>query len=423
MSEIQIRTAGAVDDWNLLRATTPKGEPLPLPFSDLATTIAQLEYPGTPIGFAYPFRLPGVGRIYLWTNGAKAQGYSTRSAPSELEAEFLRNRLERVSQLIRQYARRGVPLEEAQTLLQQAQATAGTSGSHDSDTFLNALSLAVQAGEQAVVAIASTRLQRMGGREIFLWSASMESPTELTELFAPLNMVALSMDNPDTDWRTIIQTLARERIALKAEHLINDSDIAEARGIFEASLPRRLQTSIDAYRGQIRYWNLFTDLAHFSAQAVPTPRAIETVRHACEVARQMDFGMVRLLGLSNSLYHRTGAFQLLDACVEHGVPFECIQLNLCWCDYDLFDLDALLETVGDWGKPIHLSLSLPTETGDLPLYREQSVDWFAGAYLIALSKPYVVALQVPLVTSERSAGLFQADGTLSPYGERLRTSH
>jgi len=414
-----VQTAGAVDDWSLLRATTPKGEVLSSTVQALSAQCAQVEYLGTPICLAYPFRLPEIGRVYLWTVGSKGLGYSTRAPLSVLEAKFLRSRIDRVERFMRQYARRGVPLETAQNLLQQAKALTGEA--NDPNEILKALSFAVRAGEQAVVSLASARLQRMGGREIFLWGAQLTNPAQPGELFPPLNMVALSLESPETDWSNTVQKLARERIALKAENLITREDIAHARGLLSQDLLDCLKNSIDRYRGQIRYWSLFADLASFRTAGIPLPRAVETIGQACETARQLDFGIVRILAGSNSLYARFSAFQVIDACLEQDVPCEGIQLNLNWHDHDLFDFDHLLETAGDWAKPIHLSLHLPPQTSDLPLYREDRLEWFAGAYLIALSKPYVVALQVPMFADAHSAGLRASEQTLSPFGERLRT--
>ncbi len=413
------QTAGAVDDWGLLRVTTPKGEPLPVSQVEQTLQAMQTDYHSSPIGFAYPLPLPSVGRIYLWASGPKGQGYTTRSAPLIVERELALNRTDRVSAFVRQYVRRGVNMESAQNRLHEAKSLVESKGTPDPDSMLQALDLAVQAGEEAVVAFAKARLQRMGGREIFLWGAQLHTVPDKLKLFPPLNMVALSVSDSDMDWADTVQQMGRERTALKGENLLTKTQIAEARGVFNNTILQRVQSVISEYRGQIRYWSLFEDLAHFEKQGVARVVAVETVRQVCDVARGMDFGMLRLLAMSNGLYHNTGAFGLVEALLEADVLFECVQLNLCWHDYDLFDFDQLLETVGDWGKPIHLSLNLPPESAHERFVRERSADWFEGACLIALSKPYVVSLQVPMFSSEQSAGLLHLDGSRTAYGERL----
>jgi len=66
-----------------------------------------------------------------------------------------------------------------------------------------------------------------------------------------------------------------------------------------------------------------------------------------------------------------------------------------------------------------LSISLPPEGGWGVFSRAEPLAWLEGACLIALSKPYVIALQVPLRATERSAGALDASGQPSAYWRQL----
>ncbi|MFN3691189.1 MAG: hypothetical protein ACK4UU_09725, partial [Fimbriimonadales bacterium] len=117
---------------------------------------------------------------------------------------------------------------------------------------------------------------------------------------------------------------------------------------------------------------------------------------------------------------RQSDYPALERCVEAGVPYEAIHLEWRWYDGTLYDLDQLLERYGELGKPIHLELTLPPQGGYEVFTRDEPLLWVQGASLIALSKPYVVALRFPLGATEASAGLFTEAYQPTSYWEPVR---
>ncbi|MCS6919564.1 MAG: hypothetical protein NZM28_07325 [Fimbriimonadales bacterium] len=399
MSALEIRTAGAVDDWGLLRWTNGDGDALPLKPPHADTTV---DAPPAPFGVAYPAPLAGVGRVYLW-----ADGFTARTASILLERELASRYIKAAGAMIKQYGRRGAPMADAETRLQQAQ-------KHFSDSqWLESLAAGVQAAEQSVVSVARARLQRMHGRTAFLWGVCASDPSAaqiaIERLCPPLNLIHMAINDSDEAWRVVAQQAQGARLAIAAS-------LADCNGgSNHAPNADALRNALTRYRGQARYWSVATRVHQFN----PENGALAQLRELCEAARAVDFGIVRLLHGAQSLHHQQRAYPTLDACVQQDVPFESVQLEWYWYDGSLYDLDQLLERYGELGKPIHLTLHLPPDGRYSVFSRTEPLEWIEGAALIALSKPYVAALRVPLQTSQQAAGALDADGNPSEFWGRI----
>lgn len=397
MSALEIRTAGGVDDWRLLRWTSADGDPLPLEPPN-AGEPARL--PPSPFGVAYPVALRSIGRVYLW-----ADGFTARTATIFIERELAQRYLKAANTLVKQYARRGAPLEDVQNRLQQAQSFAS------SQQWLECLAESVAAAEQGVVSVARTRIQRMRGRTAFLWGVRAgcadTARAALEHLAYPLNLLHLDMDSPANDWSGVIQQAQSARMAIAAS-VPNDKS--------PTALTDDLRTLMSRYRGRIRYWTLAS--CENGAEAHSGSPSLLT--ELCEAARAIDFGIVRLIRGAHSFYERRSAYPKLERCVEASVPFEAVHLEWRWYDGTLYDLDQLLERYAELGKPIHLELSLPLEEGYEVFTRDAPLQWLEEACLIALSKPYVVALRFPLTATETSAGMLTDKYQPSPYWSPIR---
>lgn len=394
MSGLEIRTVGAVDDWGLLRWTSERGDPLPYepPRAD-----KPVQLPPSPFGIAYPVALQGVGRVYLWTNELTARTHSIL-----LERALVDRYLKAASGLIKQYGRRGVPLEEPQQRVQQAQAFLSR------EQWLDALTESVLAAEQSVVRVAHARLQRMHGRSAFLWGVWAEDAETgqraLASLAPPLNLIHLTLGGSPEAWSLVLQQAQGKRIGVGAA-LAREAAPTTADSV---------RATMGIYRGQVRYWDVAVQV-----QRLPTNNdTLSHLRELCEAARAVDFGTLRLLHGVHSLFERQSAYPLLEACVEADVPFEAIHLEWRWYEGTLYELDLLLESYGELGKPIHLRLGFPPDRGYTRFSRVAPLEWVEGALLIALSKPYVVALQIPAQATEFSAGALE-DEHPSVYWERV----
>jgi len=396
VSRLEIRTAGAVDDWTLLRWANDEGDALSLapPCAEETATM-----PPAPFGIAYPAPLKDIGRVYLWGNG-----FHARTQQIVLERDLAARYLEAASALVKQYARRGVPMETAQERLQQAQAL------HREQRWVEYLAASVAAAEASVVSLAQTRLQRMHGRTAFLWGVWAEALADgempLAALSPPLNLVTLRDINPSDGRYPLLRQTQGMRTAIAAFWAGCDC--------FPQSVDA-LRDAIAAYRGSVRYWNIAANLHRCEL----SERLRQQISALCEAGRDADFGVVRLLHGAHGYYEPSSPYALLEACTETGTPYEAIHLEWQWYDGTLYDLDQLLERYGELGKPIHLSITLPPEGGWGVFLRTEPLAWLEGACLIALSKPYVIALQVPLRATERSAGALGASGQPSAHWQQL----
>jgi hypothetical protein len=396
VSRLEIRTAGAVDDWTLLRWTNGEGDALSLapPCAEETATI-----PPAPFGIAYPAPLKGVGRVYLW-----GDGFSTRTQQVVLERDLAERYLREASALVRQYARRGAPMETAQERLQQAQTL------YSEHQWAECLAASVAAAEASVVSLARARLERMHGRTAFLWGAWAEEPAEgealLSALTPPLNLITLRKLDPSEGQRPLLQQAQGMRAAVAAFWAECDR------------LPQSvdaLRDAIAAYRGSVRYWNIATHLH----RCEPSEPLTQQIGALCEAGRAADFGIVRLLHGAHGFYEAASPYPLLEQWTEARVPYEAVHLEWQWYDGTLYDLDQLLERYGELGKPTHLSISLPPEGGYSVFSRDEPLAWVQQACLIALSKAYVVALQVPLRATASSAGALGSDGQPSAYWRQI----
>ena len=383
-----------MDDWSLFRWTDSAGDALRLPPPSVG---AVAELPPAPFGVAYPARLEGVGRVYLWANG-----FTARLSTLTLEPALATRYLKAASALIKQYARRGVVMETAQQHLQLAQAM------QTEQRWAECLAASVAAAEASAVSLARARLERMHGRTAFLWGVWVDAPDTIPfpALSPPPNLVTLRAVEPCRDWRALVQHAQETRTAVAA--FWTECDLCP-------NAEDTLRETVATYRGSVRYWNIAANLH----RSEPSEYTVQQVGTLCEVARATDFGVVRLLHGAHGYYEPSSPYALLEACTEAGTPYEAIHLEWQWYDGTLYDLDHLLERYGELGKPIHLSVSLPPEGGWGVFSRTEPLAWLEGACLIALSKPYVIALQVPLRATERSAGAHDASGQPSAHWQRL----
>ncbi|MGQ9656495.1 MAG: hypothetical protein ACUVV1_01170 [Fimbriimonadales bacterium] len=393
---MEIRTQGTVDDWALFRWTDNAGDALRIapPSVD-----AIAELPLTPFGIAYPPHLEGIGRIYLWANG-----FATRPSELLLERAFATRYAKAASALIKQYARRGVPMETTHQHLQRAQALQAE------QRWAESLAASVAAAEASVVSLARARLERMHGHTAFLWGGSIEALTSkdivLQTLIPPLNLITIRTLEDTESWRALIGQAQGIRTAISA-FWVGDA--------LAAASMAQLRDVIAAYRGSVRYWNIAANLQCFK----PSNDLIQQISTLCEIGRTVDFGIVRLLHGVHGLYKPRSPYTLLVQCIEAGVAYEAVHLEWHWFDGTLYDFDQLLERYGELGKPVYLSISTPPEAKYGVFSRAEPLAWVEQACLIALSKPYVIALQVPMQASESSGGAIGANHQPSKHWQQV----
>ena len=368
-----------------------------------AAAVVQLPYPGEPFGIAYPLPVPDFGCVYLWADG---KGYTGRAKELVLERELAHSRYQRSLGFIQHYQRKGVPLADAQARLHTAKPQADM----ESVQLMQSLRESLLAGEDAALAVARFRMERIGWREAFLWGVALTKPAApVSSLHPPFNQLSLSMaQQPPEAWESLVQQAQQERLLVRGESLITAQTIQQAMeqpAPVLDSLMSHLREALTLYRGRIRYWEIISDLPHSLHPFAHERKALlSLVGTLCEAASAVDFGIVRLLGVSYSLHARCAAFDLLNYLVENGVPFEGVHLHLDWRDFDLLDLDWVVEHYGDLGKPLHVTLHPPPANPDeaegffwhAPANAAIQAEWLQCTLTLAMSKPFIVGAQVAL---------------------------
>jgi GH35 family endo-1,4-beta-xylanase len=103
--------------------------------------------------------------------------------------------------------------------------------------------------------------------------------------------------------------------------------------------------------------------------------------------------------------HRS-PYRYLQSCLQAGIDFEVIGLQLYYPDHDLFEIDRCLDRFASLGKPIHITematSSQPTEGNSSmqiaagswrgPWSEALQADWLEAIYTLAYSKPAVEAI-------------------------------
>ncbi len=372
MSNFIIRLEEGVGGVAYGRLASATGEPLPQ-----ALTAGEGDEWGitsqAPGGVAAPFHLPEIGCISIWVNN-QGKGFTANHSPLTLSSAFLRERTAQLTQSLKQYARKGVPLTKVQRHLEAVQSA--------TDPLLQ-MSHLIRASEALVRAVALTRLQRLKGRPVFLWGVHVHSNQPDTDHLASFNTLALPL-GCEADWIPLIQYAQQERKVLLGAGLG-----AEALQAPE----RRLQSCLMRYRGWVRYWQILDDTpAQLQSLGTDHAARIAILRRILQTTREIDPLSVRLLGVEHSLYHRKSGLSFLQACVELELPFEGVHLTLYWHDGDLFYFEHLLEQYGELGKPLYLTLKLPPETPHAVFWRENVAEWVDSFCWMAMSKPFVIGV-------------------------------
>lgn len=103
---------------------------------------------------------------------------------------------------------------------------------------------------------------------------------------------------------------------------------------------------------------------------------------------------------------RRSPYRYLSDCIKAGVPFEIVGLQMYYPEYDLFEIDRMLDRYAKLGKPIHITemgcQSAPGIDPNAqrkkaaagwhgPWTEEMHADWVEGVYTIYYSKPYIMA--------------------------------
>ena len=137
--------------------------------------------------------------------------------------------------------------------------------------------------------------------------------------------------------------------------------------------------------------------------------------------------------------YRRSPYAYLRDCIRADVEFEIVGLQMYYPEYDLFEIDRLLDKFAKLGKPIQITemgcSSAPgidpnaqrkraSEGWHGPWTEKMQADWVEGIYTIAYSKPYVEGVSwwdlADAVSFWPYGGLLRGDCSPKPAYLRLK---
>ena len=413
-------------------------DPLPQP-SVIADGRARIGLAGEPIQLALRLKVPGFGEVYCYAdNGGK--GYSK---PTQIEfvVEAAATRLRRVSEAAEFAKKTGVPRdpEFEKQLEAAARKIPSKAGAEQIAAAYESLSHGLHAGERLALNMARHRISKLEKpRADFLfggmaagWQRGAEFEKPFTELF---NFATISWYTWSQNPEPVEQRIGYARMDQSLEWCLAHKIVPKGFGYvyltpgatpewfrkwpYEKVLPeykRIVAQTMRRYAGRMPYVEVMNEahdkanLFHFSHEQI-----LELAREACKAAREGAPTVKRLMNhcclwaeyarrANPDGIRRWSPFRYAKDCLNSGVDFEVIGLQLYYPQQDLFEIDRMLERFKVFGKRLHITeVSCNSAEGlDAASMRPKSLvpgwhgpwneaiqaDWLASIYTLCHSKP------------------------------------
>lgn len=173
------------------------------------------------------------------------------------------------------------------------------------------------------------------------------------------------------------------------------------------------------YAGKTEFCEIVNEAHDYSNSLDLTAEQLVDIADVCSrAAREGDPNVKRIINCCH-LWADYGArpgkdgrarrspYVYIRDCIKAGVEFEIVGLQLYYPEYDLFEIDRMLDRYATLGKPIHITemgcSSAPGIDPDAqrkkaaagwhgPWTEEMQADWVEGVYTIFYSKPYIEAV-------------------------------
>jgi len=173
------------------------------------------------------------------------------------------------------------------------------------------------------------------------------------------------------------------------------------------------------YAGKVPFHEIVNEAHDYSNSLGLTPEQLTDLADVCSKAtREGDPKAQRIINcchlwgdyaarLDKDGRRRRTPYRYLGDCIRAGVEFEIGGLQMYSPEYDLFEIDRMLERYARLGKPIHITemgcASAPGIDPNAqrkkaaagwhgPWTEEMQADWVEGVYTIFYSKPYIEAV-------------------------------
>jgi len=433
---------------------------------ELKDGMAEVWLANQPVQLSALLKVPDFGEVTVYADG-RGRGYS-KAATIDFAREAAATRWRRVRSAFEQAGREGVRMPKAFAEGLEAAAK---------DTPYSSLAASLAAGERLTLVRAKHQIAQFGGsREGFLFGCNafgcnaMEHPGRgplYNERFkavfnygtANLYLSHYAPTETSRDYRrtdTELNWLVENGMVSKpcppiylaggcTPEWLKGRPYAETRAIC-----RDLMREVAGrYAGKTPFHEIVNEAHDYSNSLDLTPEELTDLAGVCsKAARQGDPQVQRIINcthlwgdyasrLDKKGRVRRSPYRYLKDCIEAGVEFEIVGLQMYYPEYDLFEIDRMLERYAQLGKPIHITemgcssapgldpnaLRKKATTGWHGQWTEEmQADWVEGIYTLFYSKPYITAVSwwdlADAVSFWPYGGLLRGD--LSPKPSYLR---
>ena len=399
--------------------------------------------PKIPFAIALRFPVEGFGKVALYADN-DGKGYTPSDFPLNLNLAFASSRLHRVTKYLQQHSDIDFSpsvvarLTRARKYLENAQ---------NSDLLSPKigwcnLSLveSLWAGEIAVFERARQAIAKNSVRPNFLFGAncSRYAPqmTEYNQRFARLFNFATvpfywksfepkrgQKNFARTD--SMVEWLNRNQIEVKGHPLVYFHEAGTPDWLKDKSYAEVKQLTYqhafeiaNHYRDKIAYYDIINEANQIPwANALKYDREqfLELTRIASEAAIAGYREVKRIINHcciwgENVAYGKPpqdSPYQYIKRCLDAGIDFELIGLQVYYPNQDMFEIDRILERFATLNKPIHITelgvssaatidekshLKEPRGLWRRPWSEAIQADWIEQFYTICYSKPYIKAI-------------------------------
>jgi endo-1,4-beta-xylanase len=170
-----------------------------------------------------------------------------------------------------------------------------------------------------------------------------------------------------------------------------------------------IKTTCERYAGRAKFCEIINEADMSNGLRLTNDELVDLARVTSQAAREGDPNALRIINsahLWGDYAVRPGKrspYRYLQDCMKAGVEFEITGLQMYYPEYDLFEIDRMLEKYAKLGKPILITemgcSSAPgidpnaqrkkaTAGWHGPWTEEMQADWVEGIYTLAYSKPY-----------------------------------
>ena len=204
------------------------------------------------------------------------------------------------------------------------------------------------------------------------------------------------------------------------------------------------------YAGKTAVCEITNEATMSNGLRLTTEQIIEMTRVASEAAREGDPNVKRIINSAHLWGDfaarpdkqgkaRLSPYAYLRECMRAGIEFEIVGLQLYYPEYDLLEIDRMLERYAALGKPIHITEMACSSAPGLdpnaqrkkaaagwhgPWTEQMQADWVEDVYTLLYSKPCIQAISwwdyADAVSFWPYGGLLRGDLSPKPACLRLR---